>query len=64
MDAMIAKRFALAFGIAVVFPAMIHFGVSTFSPKPRWPDYNPIRLTAENSTPQERQRREEEYSRR
>jgi hypothetical protein len=36
---MLAKRFALAFGIAVVFPAMIHSGVSMFSPPPRWEDY-------------------------
>src|SRR5919198_6040435 len=61
---MIAKRFALAFGIAVVFPAMIHYGVSTFSHKPKWPDYMPVALTAQNSTPEERQRREAEYARR
>lgn len=36
---LLAKRFALAFGIAVVFPAMIHSGVSIFSPPPRWEDY-------------------------
>lgn len=36
---MLAKKFALAFGIAVVFPAMIHCGVSIFSPQPRWQDY-------------------------
>ena len=61
---MIAKKFALAFGIAVVFPAMIHYGVSTFSHKPKWPDYMPVALTAQNSTPEERQRREAEYARR
>jgi hypothetical protein len=36
---MLAKKFALAFGIAVVFPAMIHSGVSILSPPPKWPDY-------------------------
>jgi hypothetical protein len=36
---MLAKKFALAFGIAVVFPAMLHYGVATFSPEPRWQDY-------------------------
>ena len=61
---MIAKKFALAFGIAVIFPAMIHFGVSTFSPKPKWPDCSPCSLTSTNSTPEERQRREDEYSKR
>ena len=35
---MLAKRFALAFGIAIVFPAMIHSAVSIFSPPPKW-DY-------------------------
>jgi hypothetical protein len=39
MTATTAKKFALAFGIAVVFPAMIHSGVSIYSPPPRWEDY-------------------------
>ncbi|OPX29106.1 MAG: hypothetical protein B1H08_04580 [Candidatus Omnitrophica bacterium 4484_171] len=36
---MLAKKFALGFGIAIIFPMMIHYGVSTFSPKPKWKDY-------------------------
>ncbi len=36
---MLGKRIALGFGIAVVFPAMVHFGVSTFVPAPRERDY-------------------------
>jgi len=36
---MLAKKFALAFGIAIVFPMMIHYGVSTFSPQPKWKDF-------------------------
>jgi len=36
---MLAKKFALGFGIAVIFPIMIHYGVSTFVPKPKWQDY-------------------------
>jgi hypothetical protein len=36
---MVAKNFALAFGIAVVFPMLVHYGVSTFSPKPKWENY-------------------------
>ena len=36
---MIAKKFALAIGIAIVFPAMIHFGVRMFSTEPKWKDY-------------------------
>jgi hypothetical protein len=46
---MIAKKFALAFGIAVVFPAMIHYGVSTFSPEPRWQDYHVTPMIDSNS---------------
>ena len=36
---MIAKKIALGFGIAVILPMMIHFGVSTFSPRPKRQDY-------------------------
>jgi len=36
---MLAKKIALGFGIAVVFPMMVHFGVSTFVKEPRWKDY-------------------------
>lgn len=34
-----AKEFALGFGIAIIFPMMVHYGVSTFVPKPNWQDY-------------------------
>jgi len=56
---MLAKKFALAFGIAVVFPAMIHYGVSTFSPEPRWQDYHVTALTDSNSA--EYQKKDAEY---
>src|SRR4051794_2288692 len=56
---MIAKKFALAFGIAVVFPAMIHYGVSTFSPEPRWQEYHVTPLIDSNSA--EYQRKDVEY---
>ncbi len=35
----LAKKFALGFGIAVLFPMMIHYGVRSFSPQPRWENY-------------------------
>ena len=53
---MLAKKFALGFGIAVIFPMMIHYGVSTFVHEPRWRDYyteNYYR-SYENATPQEK----------
>jgi len=56
---MIAKKFALAFGIAVVFPAMIHCGVSTFSQEPRWQDYHVTPLIDSNSA--EYQKKDAEY---
>jgi len=36
---MLAKKFAVGFGIAIIFPMMLHFGVSTFVPAPDWKDY-------------------------
>ncbi len=36
---MLAKKFALAFGIATILPMMIHYGVSTFIARPKWEDY-------------------------
>jgi hypothetical protein len=56
---MLAKKFALAFGIAVVFPAMIHYGVATFSPEPRWQDYHVTPLIDSNSA--EYQKKDAEY---
>ena len=35
---MLAKKIALAFAIAMIFPTMVDYGVRTVSPKPRW-DY-------------------------
>tara|TARA_B100000745_G_scaffold248770_1_gene170812 strand:+ start:57 stop:548 length:492 start_codon:yes stop_codon:yes gene_type:complete len=35
-----AKRFGIALGIALVLPMMVHYGVSTFTPKPQWKDYH------------------------
>jgi hypothetical protein len=37
---MIAKKIALGFGIAVVFPMLIHYGVSTFVHPPKWEQFH------------------------
>ncbi|PYL94517.1 MAG: hypothetical protein DME28_05015, partial [Verrucomicrobia bacterium] len=61
---MLSKKFALAFGIAVVFPAMIHYGVSMFSAEPRWQDYHVSPLTESTSYGEasaEYQRKDAEY---
>ena len=36
---MLAKKFALGFGIAIILPMVIYYGVSTFVPAPKWEDY-------------------------
>lgn len=36
---MLAKKFALGFGIAVILPMLVHYGVSTVTPAPKWQDY-------------------------
>lgn len=36
---MLAKKIVLGFGIAVLLPMMVYYGVSTFSPKPEYRDY-------------------------
>ena len=56
---MLAKKFALAFGIAVVFPAMIHYAVSSFSAEPRWSDYHTTALIDRNSA--EYQKKDADY---
>ena len=33
---MLAKKFALGFGIAVLFPLSVHYGVKMFDPEPNW----------------------------
>ena len=37
---MLAKKFGFGFGIAIILPMLIHYGVSTFTPSPKWEDYN------------------------
>ena len=36
---MLAKKIALGFGIAIVLPLLIHYGVATFYPEPRPEEY-------------------------
>jgi uncharacterized membrane protein YphA (DoxX/SURF4 family) len=51
---MLARLIAIGFGIAVIFPLLIHYGVSTFYPPPK---YQPMAATtplAPNASPEER----------
>jgi hypothetical protein len=49
---MLARQIAIGFGIAIIFPLLIHYGVATFHPAPRYE--SPIASLAPNATPDER----------
>lgn len=59
---MLAKKFALGFGVAIILPMLVHYGVSTFSPAPKWRDryehgnYQQYK----NATPEEKARLDRE----
>ena len=59
---MLAKKIALGFGIAIILPMLVHYGVSTFSPAPKWEDryerYSDQKY--QNATPVERAKIETE----
>lgn len=59
---MIAKKIALGFGIAVVFPMLIHYGVSTFISSPKWEDFFPHRSYDPYLSSDERAQRDAEES--
>lgn len=64
---MLSKKFAVGFGIAIIFPMLIHYGVSTFSPAPKWNNYYQynydIHASPEQRTKdqQKRQKEQEEF---
>ncbi len=62
---MLAKKIALGFGIAIVFPMMIHYGVSTFSLQPKWKDYQVENYYEKHkrATPAEQEKLEAEKNR-
>ncbi|MCK4577932.1 MAG: hypothetical protein KAU50_04030, partial [Candidatus Marinimicrobia bacterium] len=56
-------KFAVGFGVAVIFPLMVHYGVATFSPPPDRDDYQPphrpvaeVKMSEEEITEWEAQR--------
>lgn len=59
---MLAKKIALGFGIAIVFPMMIHYGVSTFSAQPKWDNYQVENYYEQHqrATPEEQKKLEAE----
>ena len=57
---MIAKKIALGFGIALVFPMLIHYGVSTFVHSPKWEDYQVEGIYDPTASPEEKAHRQAE----
>ena len=51
---MLAKKLALGFGLAIIFPMMIHYGVSTFSPEPKFESYSKHSEFNKTATEQEK----------
>jgi hypothetical protein len=56
---MLARQIAIGFGIAIVFPLLIYYGVTTFSPAPKLADFYTAPPFNANATPQERQEHNE-----
>jgi hypothetical protein len=52
---MIGRQIAIGFGIAIVIPLLIFYGVSTFSPPPKFQDYYTVAPFNQNATAQERE---------
>lgn len=59
---MLAKKFALGFGIAIIFPIMVHYGVSTFVPSPKWQERYPSNYYEDyrNATPEAKAKLDQE----
>lgn len=63
---MLARQIAIGFGIAIVFPLLVYYGVSTVTPAPKWSDfheqvvYRPNPTSAEVAARKEKQKAENE----
>lgn len=58
---LIAKKIAVGFGIAVIFPMLMHYGARTLHAPPDWDDYHTVqRPFNPNMTPEEREQDEAE----
>jgi len=62
VEKMLAKKFALGFGIAIILPMLVHYGVSTFSPAPKWQDRYETNYYQryQNATPEEKAKLDKE----
>lgn len=51
---MLARQIAVGFGVTIVFPLLIYYGVSTFSPPPKLDDFRTPVVYNPNMSPEER----------
>jgi len=56
---MLARQIAIGFGVAVVFPLLVYYGVSTVSPAPQWSNFHEQVVYAPNPTRDELTARQE-----
>lgn len=49
-----ARQIAIGFGIAVIFPLLVFYGVSTFYPAPKFPDVGTTECMFRAVTPEQR----------
>lgn len=56
---MLGKKIALGFGIAIIFPMMVHYGFATFSTPPELPKYETLTYERITKEPTEQDKKEE-----
>jgi hypothetical protein len=50
---MLARQIAIGFGVAIVFPLLVFYGVSSWSAEPKWSDFHETVAYAPNPTQEE-----------
>jgi hypothetical protein len=62
---MLARQFAIGFGIAIIFPLLIHYGVATFHPAPNYQSFFTLRpALPANATAEDRKEHAEQQKQR
>jgi hypothetical protein len=57
---MLARQIAIGFGIALIFPLLVYYGVASIFSRPQLPTYRSTVILPVNPTPEERQKYQEE----
>jgi hypothetical protein len=61
---MLARQIAIGFGIAIIFPLLVYYGVATIYPPPKRDFASAQMILPSNSTPEERQKYMDEQRKR